>query len=77
MPQIIKIEIFVLLLSLIFADRHGAICFQISTAVPELRSLEGNYFQHVKLRKRHLQVFRMLTRPDFQKDAPIQICVRC
>ena len=28
MPQIIKIEIFVLLLSLIFADRHGAICFQ-------------------------------------------------
>ena len=33
---IIKIEIFVLLLCLIFADRHGTICFPISTAVPEL-----------------------------------------
>ena len=44
MPQIIKIEIFVLLLCLIFADRHGAICFRISTAVSELWALEGNYF---------------------------------
>ena len=44
MPQIIKIEIFVLLSCLIFADRHGAICFRISTAVPELWAHEGNYF---------------------------------
>ena len=28
----------------------------------------------MKLRKRHLQVFRILTRLDFQKEAPVQMC---
>ena len=39
--------------------------------------LKVTIIQHVKLRKQHLQVFCILTRPDFQKDAPVQICVRC
>ena len=51
MPQIIKIEIFVLLFCLIFADRHGAICFRISTTVPELWAFEGNYFSTCEAEK--------------------------
>ena len=32
--------------------------------------LKVTIIQHIKLRKRHLQAFRILTRQDFQIDAP-------
>ena len=67
MPQIIKIEIFVLLFCLIFADCHGAICFQISTAVPELWALEGNYFSTHEAEKTTFTRFPYTNPPGFSE----------
>ena len=74
---IIKIEIFVLLLCMVFADRHGAIFFEYQQWFRSYELLKVTIIQHMKLRKRHLQVFSILTCPDFQKEAPVQTCVRC
>ena len=57
----------VLFLSLIFADRHGAIFFRISTVVPELWALESNYYSTREVEKTTFTSFQYTNLPGFSE----------